>query len=316
MKLITDTAIAALDLPPRQCVEWVRESFAMKHEADLPAKISLHPQGADFFNTMPCLLPPRYARFGMKEVSRIEGAVPALCAYILLYDSTTGELLAMLDGDRITTMRTGAVATLAAQTLRATDRECSYAFIGLGNTARATLLCLLDTEKERMHRVTLLKYKDQADDFKQRFADFDNVTFRVAETPEEVVENADVLFSCVTNADRLICPDDTKFRPGCLVVPVHTKGFQNCDLSFDRVIADDRAHVCGFRYFDRFRQFAELADVMSGKAQGRADNNERILSYNIGLGLHDVLFAERIYQRTADTAPHFEWPKAETKFWI
>ena len=54
MKLITDLEIKALDISPRECVEWVRESFSMKYEAQLPAKISLHPQGSDFFNTMPC----------------------------------------------------------------------------------------------------------------------------------------------------------------------------------------------------------------------------------------------------------------------
>lgn len=316
MKLITDPAIAALDLSPRECVDWVRESFSLKKEAQLPAKTSLHPQGSDFFNTMPCLLPAGYNRFGVKEVSRIEGAVPALCAYILLYDSATGELLAMLDGDRITTMRTGAVATLAAQTLRRTDREATYGFIGLGNTARATLLCLLDAEPSVMHHITLLRYKDQTESFRRRFDAFRNVTFTESDTPESVISGSDVVFSCVTNADNLLCPDDTKFQPGCLVVPIHTKGFQNCDLSFDRVVADDRAHVCGFRYFDRFRRFAELDDVLAGRAEGRTSNTERILSYNIGLGLHDVLFATRIYERLADTASEFSWPKANQKFWI
>lgn len=43
-------------------------------------------------------------------------------------------------------MRTGAVATLAIQTLKATDAT-TYSFIGLGNTARATMLCLLDSQK-------------------------------------------------------------------------------------------------------------------------------------------------------------------------
>ena len=87
MKLITDLEIKALDISPRECVEWVRESFCMKYEAQLPAKISLHPQGSDFFNTMPCLLPARYNRFGVKVVSRIAEKKPSLHSDLLLYNS-------------------------------------------------------------------------------------------------------------------------------------------------------------------------------------------------------------------------------------
>ena len=36
-----------------------------------------------------------------------------------------------------------------------------------------------------------------------------------------------------------------------------------------------------------------------GKIPGRESDEERILSYNIGLGLHDAFFAERIYRMVA-----------------
>ena len=47
--------------------------------------------------------------------------------------------------------------------------------------------------------------------------------------------------------------DENLYRKGCLVIPVHTRGFQNCDLCFDKVYADDTAHVCGFKYFNEFK---------------------------------------------------------------
>ena len=37
--------------------------------------------------------------------------------------------------------------------------------VGLGNTARSTLLCLLSIQPEIQHQVRILKYKDQADNF-------------------------------------------------------------------------------------------------------------------------------------------------------
>ena len=147
MKIISQQQIRSLNISPALCVEWVKESFALKERAQLPAKISLHPQGNDFFNTMPCLLPEPYNCFGVKIVHRIKGATPTLGGDILLYNSQNGELLAMLDADWITTMRTGAVATLAMQTLRKNNTQ-TYGFIGLGNTGRATMLCLLESEPD------------------------------------------------------------------------------------------------------------------------------------------------------------------------
>ena len=94
MKLITAQQIKSMNISPATCVDWVKESFLLKERAQLPPKVSLHPQGNDFFNTMPCILPSEYNRFGLKEVHRIQGAVPSLGSEILLYDSRTGEFLA------------------------------------------------------------------------------------------------------------------------------------------------------------------------------------------------------------------------------
>ena len=79
MKLITDRDIQSLGISASICVEWVKESFLQKHEALLPAKISLHPQGNDFFNTMPVIV-PSIKCYGVKVVYRLENATPHLSA--------------------------------------------------------------------------------------------------------------------------------------------------------------------------------------------------------------------------------------------
>lgn len=315
MKIISQQQIRSLNISPALCVEWVKESFALKERAQLPAKNSLHPQGNDFFNTMPCLLPEPYNCFGVKIVHRIKGATPTLGGDILLYNSQNGELLAMLDADWITTMRTGAVATLAMQTLRKNNTQ-TYGFIGLGNTGRATMLCLLESEPDEMHHILLLRYKDQAEQFIERFKNYPNTSFSICDDIKELVAQSDVIVSCITEAQGLLCDNDSLYKKGCLVVPVHTRGFQNCDLCFDKVFADDTAHVCGFKYFNQFRQFAELQDVIEGKKPGRDSDEDRILSYNIGLGLHDVLYASKIYDILGATAHNFNIERESDKFWI
>ena len=186
MKIISQRQIRELNISPAMCVEWVRESFSLKEKAQLPAKISLHPQDNDFFNTMPCLLSSPLNYFGVKVVHRIKGSIPALGSDLLLYNSFTGELLAMFDADWITTMRTGAVAVLAIQTFRSTIAN-SYGFLGLGNTGRAAMLCLLDSEPNVMHNVILLRYKDQAESFIERFNGYSNVIFTICDDVKERV---------------------------------------------------------------------------------------------------------------------------------
>ena len=88
MRYISSEEISNLKITPSQCIEWVRDAFIIKSECQLPAKISVHPTGNDFFTTMPCLLPKEYGRFGAKVVSRIAGKVPALKSDMMLFDST------------------------------------------------------------------------------------------------------------------------------------------------------------------------------------------------------------------------------------
>ena len=227
-------------------------------------------------------------------MSRIVGRVPALKSDMMLFDSNNGELLALVDCDWITAMRTGAVAALAIKTFRnSTAKE--YAFIGLGSTARATLTCLLESCKDEQLNIRLFRYKNQAEKIVEEYKHYKNATFTIVDNTSDLVRGADVVVSCITDASGLLVEDESLFKPGVLVVPVHTRGFQNCDTTFDKVYADDTDHVKGFKYFSEFREFHQIEEVLKGVTPGRESDTERILSYNIGLGLHDVLYASRIY---------------------
>ncbi|WP_300795620.1 ornithine cyclodeaminase [uncultured Bacteroides sp.] len=315
MKIITEQQIRNLEISPCTCVDWVKECFLFKNDAQLPAKLSIHFNENNFFNTMPCMLPDKFNIFGVKIVRRIDGAVPLLKSEILLYDTTNGELLSILDGNWITAMRTGAVATLAIKTFR-NNGYISYGIMGLGNTARATLICLLENEPDTFHEVNILKYKNQAELYIERFRNYKNVRFRIIDSVEQLISSSDVIVSCVTGAKGIICEDDRLFRKGCLVVPVHTRGFQNCDLFFDKVFADDTNHVNNFKYFEQFKYFAEIGDVLTGEKIGRISSEERILSYNIGLGLHDVYFASKIYSIMEHSIEDIKMNNLKEKFWL
>lgn len=294
MLTIPHEIISSMGITPTQALEWVKESFLQKERGNifLPHKTSIVFENGKFMNTMPCVIPDLNV-LGVKIVTRYPERPKTIEGELLLYDYRTGRLLAFMDAFWITNARTGAVAALALQTF-INQNFRTISLMGLGNTARSVMACILALYPEKKFTVRLLSYKAHAPLFIEEFQDYPHVRFEEAKDIRSLIDGTDALISCITNAEGILA-DDSYFKPGITVIPVHTKGFQNCDLFFDKVFADDREHVKGFRYFERFRQFGELGAVLTGKARGRMSAEERILSYNIGLGLHDIVFAKHIY---------------------
>lgn len=208
--------------------------------------------------------------------------------------------MALLDGDYITAFRTGAVAALAADTFAVKDYN-RIGIYGLGNTARATFDVLTSIEKNvaKSFEVFLLRYKNQAENFIERFKHLKNVIFHIVDNAEEVAVNSQILISCVSDTKNLFCNVD-KYPAGILILPVQSKGFQNCDLVFDKIFADYTAQIKDFKYFPQFSKLnycGELTDVLNKNILGRDNDTERILSYNIGIAAHDIVFASEIFNR-------------------
>lgn len=313
MKIITHKNIVDLNISPSQCVEWVKEVFKIKNQCYLPSKISMKEEGNIFYNIMPCIIGDLNAT-GVKVVSRYPNRKPSLDSEIMLYDNEEGRLCGILDGNWITTMRTGAVATLAISQLAKKDFK-NVSIVGLGNTGRATIDCLLSYFPDKEINLKLMRYKDQAEAFATRYEKYKNVNIEIVDDMEKLIRNAEVIISCMTFADKLLGKDEW-FDEGVLVVPVHTRGFQNCDLFFDKVVADDESHVCEFQYFDKFKNFRELADVINGVKAGREGDSERILAYNIGIALHDIYFANKIYKMLDDKIESIDLQSPTDKLWI
>ena len=321
MKIITFEDIASLNIDPSMCYDWAETMIKNKKQALLPPKISLKPFDGSFCNVMPCMIPGKDNSNwgGVKVVTRYPNRAPSLESRILLLDADSGEFLALMDGTWITTMRTGAVAAHSILLL-AKKNFSTIGIMGLGNVARSTLITLMAKLPERELNIKLLKYKGQEADFMSRFKSYENLHFSFVDTPEEMVKGSDVVLSGATYLPKDVC-DDKYFDEGILVQPIHTLGFTNCDLFFDKVFADDLGHVHHFKNFDKFKQFSEVCDVVNGINPGRESDKERILAYNIGVSMHDINFAASIYQLmdtagALDSLPEINMKDPTEKFWV
>jgi alanine dehydrogenase len=311
MKVITFDDIANLHLDAQNIFEWIKESFKSKAETYLPPKTSMH-NGSTFINVMPCILPKENIA-GVKVVSRFPDRIPTLNSEILVYDYSTGNLKALMDGNYITALRTGAVAALCVETL-AVKNYSEIGVIGFGNITRKTLDLLFAVMEKRPITVKLYNYKNHFDLLKQRYSHYDHIEFQAVDTYDDVVRDSDVIISAITRAEKDFCSDDC-FKRGCLVVPIHTLGFQNCDLFFDKFVVDDIGHVQGFKYYNEFKQVTELTDILNEKMPGRVNNNERIMAYCIGIAIHDMYFSNKIYEALESVANEISLNPPTEKYW-
>lgn len=311
MKIISFAEIQNLGISPEKCIEWATTAIKNKNNYELPPKTSIKfNDSKSFFTTMPSMIHDENV-FGIKMVSRLPDRSPSLKADILLYDKTSGELLTLMDGTWITTWRTGAVAAVTINSLKSNNTEL-YSFIGLGNTARSTLICLDAILQHKDINVGILSYKNQHELFIERFKSFSNIHFKIYKDLSQMVRDSDVVISCVTAMNDYFT-DESNFRNGVLVVPVHTRGFQNCDLKFDRIFCDDIAHISSFKYFNQYKSVTEMTDVLNqDKIFIDTDRSKkRYIAYNVGISIQDIFFAKKIFDLIKEKDSLLE-----KKFWV
>src|SRR5262245_40007980 len=126
---------ARLDLAARAL------SALSRGDAEMPAKIGVHPRPGALLHAMPAWLKDGDL-VGVKWVSAYpnnnERGVPATNALVVLNDADTGVATWIMDGSRITAVRTAAVSGVALRLLRP-KRVDRILIIGAGIQARSHL---------------------------------------------------------------------------------------------------------------------------------------------------------------------------------
>lgn len=315
MKIIDFESIKNLEIPLSEMFDWTAQAWKEQDEFLLAAKVSIWQNDSGRYMTMPCVL-PKYNIAGVKFISRnVDDAngVPARNSNIMLQSLTEHGLIAVLDGTYITTMRTGACAAYNAVTF-AKKNATTLALYGLGLTARSFMLFYADKLDHPM-TIKLMKYKNQCELFIDEFKDYKNLNFVVCDTIEELF-NSDIIVSCVSFAHKELA--DTNVYPlGCTIIPVHTAGFQNCDLVFDKIFIDDPDHVKKYRYYEQFKErMIRITDVANHKSPGRENNEERIIVYNGGIALTDMFWAMKIVEKIKNNCPEIPMTYPKERFWV
>ena len=264
---------------------------------------------AGWFNSMPAYIAPLDTA-GLKVVGGYDAnkalGLSYIKANVVLTDPRTGVLKALVSGDYINDMRTGAQPAIMVKMLAAsTDVVC---FIGTGLMAYYSLLCMSKTVD--IKEVRLCDISEEAQDrFIARFPDAP-FKFVKCSSNEEGCRGADVIVT-VTNANADLV-EEPWVKEGGLVMTMGS--FR--ETSFDVVRKADKIavdQVGQSLHRGNVKELAEMGeidensfdiiipDVLAGKGEARTNPKDRIYAQIIGTGMLDVACAGLLLKKIEES---------------
>lgn len=233
-------------------------------------------------------------------------------ATILLFDPATGRPHCVIDGNTITTVRTGAAGALGLQTLARPDSE-SLTVFGTGIQARSQLSFALRT----LPRLRYVRYvsADRTPDlaFESQFATLCQI--QCATDANAAVAESDVVITATPGGGPLF--DAHAVRPGTHLncVGADTRGKRELPeglLQGTRLVVDDRQQALqlGELQWAPETAYVELGDLFTGNASLTRAASDITVFDMTGLALQDLTVARLIFQKAsaAGAGTSVAWP--------
>lgn len=314
--LLDKNQVEAL-LKPDDVVEAVREAFALHSEGEgrvFPVVREALVTGGVFGIKSGDVQSHGLLGFkaaGFWPANRSVGGEPHQ-ATIMLIDPKTGRPVCVIDGNAITTMRTGAAGGLGL-TLFARADSTRLCVFGTGVQARVQVTFALRVLKQlsSIRYVTVDAQRDAS--FEAHFAGHCEVSH--ATDRNAAVAESDVVITATPGFGPLF--DAAAVRPGTHLncVGADTKGKRELPeglLTHSRVFVDDRtqAREIGETQWAPDTACTEIGDVITGRVLTNRQPGDITLFDMTGIALQDLTVARLLHQRTCetDTATSLAWP--------
>jgi ornithine cyclodeaminase len=282
-------------------------------DCEVPTRHTHRVAGADGGGTL--LLMPAWRagkKLGIKTVTIFPGnsalGKPGLHSTYLLFDAATGEPLAQLDGNEITSRRTAAASALAASFLARADAG-RLLVVGTGRVAQlmAEAMCavrpITDVQVWNHRPASALALAERLRD--------DGFAARAVDDLNAAVGSVDII-SCATLSiaplirGAWLCPGTHLDLVGSFT-PQMREADAEC-FARSRVFVDteealsksgDLLQAMAEGRFSADHLQATLADLCVGRHAGRCDATERTLFKSVGTALEDLAAAELVWSGVA-----------------
>jgi ornithine cyclodeaminase/alanine dehydrogenase-like protein (mu-crystallin family) len=247
---------------------------------------------------------PTLGVLGYKAYTAVRGSVRF---HVMLYSMETGELLAMVQADRLGQMRTGAASGVATKYMAREDAQ-RVGIFGTGWQARSQLEAIC-----AVRPIRAIKAFGRDAGRRQAFCDEMSQQLGVgvepAATPEEAVRGMDVVVTATNARDPLF--DGKWLEPGTHLNAIGSNALIRREIddtavrrsAFIAVDSQEQARLeCGDllgpieRGSLHWGQVRELGDVVAGLIPGRRQASDITLFESHGLAIWDLAAARSVYE--------------------
>jgi ornithine cyclodeaminase len=299
--LTHDDVQAALPMP--EAIDIMKNAFGQLSagNATVPLRSKISSDKGD------TLLMPAYLRssqdLGIKIVSiykdNLSLGLPTVTAIAIVLDPQTGLPKALIDGDSLTAIRTGATGGLASELLSRRNSK-TVALFGAGVQGRAQLQGVMTVRS-----ITQVNLIDLSLSAAQKLADEISTwasapTVNLVSNPREAIQDADIIITATTSSDPVFNGND--LRPGTHITGVgsYTPQMREVDeITVGRaMIVVDSREAClseaGDIIIPKAAIDAEIGEIINGFKKGRQTDHEITFFKTVGVAVEDAAAAAAI----------------------
>jgi ornithine cyclodeaminase/alanine dehydrogenase-like protein (mu-crystallin family) len=285
-------------------------------EAQAPQRLAIPLAEQGLALLMPSLLQSEHDHsFGLKIVTVIPHNplrnLPRISATVLLLDATTGRTLAIMEGNWLTAMRTGAVSGLAADLLAPQDAD-TLALFGAGKQAPAQVLAIHSVRPLREVRVV-----NRSDEhYSQLVAQLQTMLgsncplIRRANSSSEALAGASLVACATASTQPLFSWKEVAVGTHINAIGAFTPEMCEVDpetLAHARIVVDQREAALA-EAGDLLQALAagliagpetwiELGDLVKGTQTTRRTQDKVTFFKSVGVAVQDVATALYVYRK-------------------
>jgi ornithine cyclodeaminase len=290
-------------LPMPEAIDIMKNAFGQLSagNATVPLRSKISSDKGD------TLLMPAYLRssqdLGIKIVSiykdNLSLGLPTVTAIAIVLDPQTGLPKALIDGDSLTAIRTGATGGLASELLSRRNSK-TVALFGAGVQGRAQLQGVMTVRS-----ITQVNLIDLSLSAAQKLADEISTwasapTVNLVSNPREAIQDADIIITATTSSDPVFNGND--LRPGTHITGVgsYTPQMREVDeITVGRaMIVVDSREAClseaGDIIIPKAAIDAEIGEIINGFKKGRQTDHEITFFKTVGVAVEDAAAAAAI----------------------
>lgn len=246
------------------------------------------------------------------------GTGPGHFAVILLLDGETGTPLAFMDGNLITTLRTGAAGAVGAKYL-ARPESAKVGVIGAGVQGQIQVRALAE-----LFELAEVRVWDMSAEAVERYVETlasAGFSVKAASAPREAVSGADIVVTATPSNRFLVDAEWVAQGTHVNAMGADARGKQEVDpklFACATVVVDklsqcrelgDLQHALGLGLIRESDVHAELGQIVAGERPGRTQPDEITIFDATGVSFQDVVTAKLAYERAVELGlgSEFDW---------